>query len=191
MRNLSSLLGASALAFCCATTALAGDKAMIVMDASGSMWGQIDGKTKIEIARETLGDVLQSLPQDLELGLMAYGHREKGQCSDIQTIVAPGPNTARVIGAAVNKLNPKGKTPLAEAVTMAAERLRYTEDKATVILITDGLETCDADPCAVANSLEQNGIDFTAHVVGFGLSKEEGQQGACIAQNTGGIYKEA
>ncbi len=85
-------------------------------------------------------------------------------------------------------MSPKGKTPISDAVRQAAESLRYTEEKATVILITDGLETCDADPCAVASELEKAGVDFTAHVVGFGLSSEEGKQVACLAENTGGKY---
>ncbi len=57
-----------------------------------------------------------------------------------------------------------------------------------MILITDGIETCEADPCALATELENAGIDFTAHVVGFGLSNEEGRQIACLAENTGGKY---
>ena len=57
---------------------LAADRAIIVLDASGSMWGQIDGRPKVEIARETLRTVPQSVPADMELGLMAYGHRRKG-----------------------------------------------------------------------------------------------------------------
>jgi Ca-activated chloride channel family protein len=57
-----------------------------------------------------------------------------------------------------------------------------------VILITDGLETCKADPCALGKELEESGVDFTAHVVGFGLSAEEGKQVACLAENTGGRY---
>jgi Ca-activated chloride channel family protein len=81
-----------------------------------------------------------------------------------------------------------GKTPLTDAVKQAAEALRYTEDKATVILITDGLETCSGDPCALGKELEQSGIDFSAHVVGFGLTAEEGRQIACLADNTGGKY---
>src|SRR5690606_17557093 len=68
---------------------------------------------------------------------------------------------------------------------------RYGEEKATVILITDGLETCNADPCALARELESGGVDFTAHVVGFGLSPEEGQQVACLADETGGKYIQA
>ena len=59
------------------------------------MWGQIDGKPKLEIARDTLRTVLQTMPADLELGLMAYGHREKGTCDDIELIVPPAAGTRR------------------------------------------------------------------------------------------------
>ena len=104
------------------------------------MWGQIEGTPKISIAREVLGSVLTDLPSDLSLGLMAYGHREKGNCSDIELIIAPAPGSAAEIVGTAEGISPKGKTPLSAAVRMAAEQLRYTEDKATVILITDGLE---------------------------------------------------
>jgi Ca-activated chloride channel family protein len=82
-----------------------------------------------------------------------------------------------------------GKTPLTEAVRRAAAELKSTEEKATVILITDGIETCEADPCALGAELEASGVDFTAHVVGFGLTaEEEGKAVACLAENTGGKY---
>lgn len=169
----------------------AADRAIVVLDASGSMWGQIDGKPKLEIARETLKSVLQTIPADMELGLMAYGHREKGSCDDIELVVPPAKGTAGAISAAADSMKFLGKTPLSAAVKKAAEDLKYTEDKATVILITDGLETCNADPCAVGKELEQSGVDFTAHVVGFGLTAEEGKQVACLAENTGGKYIQA
>ena len=178
----------AALLLCAATVAQAADRAIIVLDASGSMWGQIDGQAKITIARQTLRNVLKSIPPTLELGLMAYGHREKGSCSDIQLIVPPAAGTSGAIAAAADGLNPLGKTPLTEAVRQAAAALKFTENKATVILITDGIETCDADPCAVAAELEKEGVDLTVHVVGFGLSASEGKQVACIAKNTGGKY---
>ena len=186
-----SLAAFAATAFISSYAAQANDKAVIVLDASGSMWGQIDGKTKIEIARETLSGVLDTLPAGLDLGLVAYGHREKGNCSDIEEIVAPGPDSRQSIRDAVGKLNPKGKTPIADSVKAAAEALRFTEDKATVIVITDGIETCSADPCALASELDKMGVDFTAHVIGFGLSEEEGRQVACLAENTGGKYLQA
>lgn len=187
MRGLLALF----LALSMAGAAMAADKAIIVLDASGSMWGQIGGKPKLEIARETLRTVLQSVPADLELGLMAYGHREKGNCQDIQLIVPPAAGTGAAISDAADHLQFLGKTPLTAAVEQAADDLKYTEDKATVILITDGIETCDADPCAVGRKLEESGVDFTAHVVGFGLTADEGRQVACLAESTGGKYIQA
>ena len=65
-------------------------KSILVLDASGSMWGQIDGVAKITIAQGVVGDLLSSLPETQALGLTAYGHRTKGDCTDIQTLVEPG-----------------------------------------------------------------------------------------------------
>jgi Ca-activated chloride channel family protein len=173
------------------SAAFSADKTIIVLDASGSMWGQIDGKSKMEIARDTLDTVLKSVPPGNELGLIVYGHREKGSCDDIELAVPPKANSAGEISAFARQVNPKGKTPISKAVREAAEALKYTEEKATVVLVTDGLETCEADPCAVASELEKNGVDFTAHVVGFGLTAEEGKKVACLAENTGGKYFQA
>ncbi|MCC6520331.1 MAG: VWA domain-containing protein [Tabrizicola sp.] len=170
---------------------LAEGKSIIVLDASGSMWGQIDGRPKLEIAREALGSVLSGLDPATEIGLMAYGHREKGSCADIELVVPPAPGTAQAITDAANTMKFLGKTPLTEAVRRAAADLKSTEEKATVILITDGIETCEADPCALGAELEASGVDFTAHVVGFGLTAEEGATVACLAKNTGGSYIEA
>ena len=173
------------------TPLLAEGKSIIVLDASGSMWGQIDGRAKLEIAREALGAVLSEMPPEAELGLMAYGHREKGSCSDIQLVIPPAQGTAQAITDAANAMKFLGKTPLTEAVRQAAGELKSTEEKATVILITDGIETCEADPCALGAELEASGVDFTAHVVGFGLTAEEGATVACLAENTGGKYIQA
>jgi Ca-activated chloride channel homolog len=174
-----------------ATPLLADGKSIIVLDASGSMWGQIEGRAKLEIAREALGSVLAEMPADTEMGLMAYGHREKGSCSDIELVVPPATGTAQAITDAAQAMKFLGKTPLTEAVRQAASTLKSTEAKATVILITDGIETCEADPCALGAELEASGVDFTAHVVGFGLTTEEGATVACLAENTGGKYIEA
>ncbi len=164
---------------------------IIVMDGSGSMWGQINGKAKLEIARETVGSVLATLPADQVLGLMAYGHRSKGSCDDIELIVPPAKGSAQAVQKAVNEMKFLGMTPLSAAVRKAAEALRFTEQDATVVLVTDGLETCNADPCALGKELEAAGLKFTAHVIGFGVAKEQGAQLACLAENTGGKYLQA
>ncbi|MCU0827065.1 MAG: VWA domain-containing protein [Tabrizicola sp.] len=178
-------------AFVTPIAAFAEGKSIIVLDASGSMWGQIDGRAKLEIAREALGSVLSGIDPATEIGLMAYGHREKGSCEDIELVVPPGAGTAQAITDAANAMKFLGKTPLSEAVKRAAAELKSTEEAATVILITDGIETCEADPCALGAELEASGVNFTAHVVGFGLTEEEGQAVACLAENTGGKYIQA
>jgi Ca-activated chloride channel family protein len=190
---LRPVLLASAVSLVGATTASAAEppRTLIVMDGSGSMWGQIDGRAKLEIARETVAQVIGTLPAQQELGLIAYGHRSKGDCADIELIVPPAAGTADAVLQAVNSMRFLGKTPLSEAVRQAAAALRYTEAAATVVLVTDGLETCAADPCAVAAELERSGVDFTAHVIGFGLTDAEGAQVACLAENTGGRYLQA
>ncbi|TIT71797.1 MAG: hypothetical protein E5W56_21360, partial [Mesorhizobium sp.] len=106
----------------------------------------------------------------------AYGHRQKGSCEDIELIVPPQAGSASAISAAADSMKFLGKTPLTAAVKQAAEALKYTEDKATVVLITDGLETCGGDPCALGKELKETGVDFTADVVGFGLTADEGKQ---------------
>ncbi len=188
-RTHRSIAGLLALALTPAFAASPNDgQVMIVLDGSGSMWGQIEGKPKLEIARETLSAVLADTPAGTELGLLAYGHRSKGDCKDIELVVPAGTGTAPAIGKAAADMKFLGMTPLSDAVAQAAREMRHTERRATVVLITDGLETCKADPCAVGKALEESGVDFTAHVVGFGLSAEEGKQVACLAEATGGRY---
>ncbi|KAG1650293.1 Dimethlysulfonioproprionate lyase DddP [Nymphon striatum] len=77
---------------------------------------------------------------------------------------------------------------LSASIRMAANELKFTEDNATVILISDGKETCNADPCGTAAELEKLGVNFTAHVIGFGVDKSTTKQLQCIADNTGGKY---
>jgi hypothetical protein len=164
------------------------DKAMLVLDSSGSMNAQINGKTKIQIAREVVNGLVEGWPQNTDLGLIAYGHREKDNCGDIQTLVQPVSNSWPAIKAAVGDIAAKGKTPITDAVRAAARELHSEEGKATVILVSDGLETCNADPCAAAAELEKAGVDFTVHVVGFGTTAEENRQLQCIADKTGGRF---
>ena len=184
--------GLAALTLSLAAPALAQERqnTILVLDASGSMWGQIDGVNKITIAREVVAEILLDFPVDQNLGFVTYGHRERGQCSDIETVVAPAPGTADEIARIVNELNPRGMTPMTDAVIAAAQALRHTEQAATVILVSDGIETCNPDPCAAARALEAVGVDFTAHVIGFDVSGEAEalMQMQCIAEETGGRF---
>ena len=194
--RLRAALLAVSMTLATATTAAAQDEGrdvMVVLDASGSMWGQIDGISKIEIARDTFGVLSQDWQAlGVRAGLIAYGHRRRGDCSDIELISEPSVAAAGAMGAAVRGLTPLGKTPITDALRRAASVLRSTEDAATVVLLSDGRETCEADPCAAAAELEAAGIDFTVHVIGFDIeAAEDVAQLRCIADATGGRYFDA
>jgi Ca-activated chloride channel family protein len=165
--------------------------AMLILDASGSMWGEIDGVDKIVIAREVIGEMIENWDENTSLGLMAYGHHRKGDCNDIELLLSPGALDRETFIDKVNGLSPVGMTPLTEAVKRAAEALNYTENRATVILVSDGEETCNLDPCATGKALEKAGIDFTAHIIGFDVTEEQAVGLKCLAAETGGMYLEA
>ncbi|MGB0959180.1 MAG: vWA domain-containing protein [Halocynthiibacter sp.] len=166
---------------------------MFVFDASGSMWGQVDGVAKIDIARRVFSDISKNWTVSQQaVGLIAYGHRRKGDCSDIELLQSPSVDAAHSVATQVQGLIPRGKTPLSQAVRMAAEELKYTENAATVVLLSDGKETCDLDPCAVGAELEKLGVNFTAHVIGFDIREETDKlQLQCLADKTGGTYVDA
>ena len=163
---------------------------ILVLDASGSMWGHLlDDQPKIAAAKQVVRDLLQDWDPNVNLGVTVYGHRQKGACDDIEPMVGVGPVDASAIMKRVDAIQPKGKTPMTEAIRRAAAELKYTESKASVILVSDGEETCDADPCAAAKQLEQAGVDLTVHTVGFDVVEKKGKdQLRCMAENTGGRF---
>lgn len=203
MRTLGKILQPLAVLLAAATTSLpavaaetgaspdAPSRAILVLDGSGSMWGRIGETPKITIAQTVIRDLMKDWDTSVELGITAYGHREKGNCADIETLVPVGPIDRNTVMSAVKGISPKGKTPLTDAVRQAAKALRHTEERATIILVSDGLETCNADPCAAAQELEASGVDFTVHVVGFDLNDEEKAKLQCMADNTGGKFLSA
>src|ERR1700754_2822804 len=85
--------------------------AILILDASGSMWGQVDGQTKISAARAAVDTILRKWKPSDRLGLIAYGHRSKGDCKDIELLAPVSTFDPAAIKKAVNALNPKGKTP--------------------------------------------------------------------------------
>jgi len=188
MRRTLAVVLLAAFGGLAAPVAAQSSNVTIVYDVSGSMWGQIDGVAKVTIAREVLGTLLEDWPEGRNLGVIAYGHRREGDCTDIEQVVPLGPLDAAATRARINALMPRGRTPLTASVRMAAESMRYQDEPATVILVTDGLETCNADPCALAEELARAGVNFTAHVVGFDVAEGDRDQIACIAEATGGLF---
>jgi Ca-activated chloride channel family protein len=165
-----------------------GARVFLVLDASGSMWGRVGNQTKIEVARETIRTLLKDWrPQD-QLGLVTYGHRRKGDCGDIEVLKQVGPVDATALMGQVNGIVPKGMTPMTASVKMAAEQLEASEGITSVILVSDGVETCNADPCAVAAALKKADVRLVVHTVGFDVQDRQAvRQLECMAAATGGL----
>jgi len=194
MRGRLKTFGRAALVVAVASLAVplvaqeADSASILIYDASGSMWGQLDGGiSKVEIAREVIGDFFVSRDNSIPLGVIAYGHNRRGDCSDIEVVANVGINDPVGLSSSLNRLNPRGMTPITDSLSLAASMIPPTAESADIILVTDGLETCEADPCALAAQLAEEGIAIRAHVVGFGLTREEGEVMSCVADATGGL----
>jgi Ca-activated chloride channel family protein len=166
-------------------------KCMIVLDASNSMSGYRKGKLKMRIAQEVIADLVANLPNNLDLGLVVYGHRKKADCDDIELMIPPGPVNRNAFMSVVNSIRANGKTPLTNSLLFTADALEYTNGVSSLILVTDGLETCAADPCEAARTLEAANVQFTAHLIAFDLSAAQAQKIKCIADETGGQFLES
>jgi len=176
-------------AFGLATSAAwASEEAMLIFDASRSMWGQIDGKNRIVIARDVLGKAFQRYESRFKLGIMAYGNRSSSNCGDINHIRPVGRIRPASYAKALRRINPRGKTPIARAIRLGASALDYKNKKATLILMSDGLDNCNGNPCAMARKLEEGANFLTIHVIAFSMPKEDQPGLACIARNTGGRF---
>ncbi|MBR0653620.1 vWA domain-containing protein [Plastoroseomonas arctica] len=171
------------------SSAARAQETVIIFDASGSMWGRIDGRTKIEIAREAARTLYGALPPGGRVGLMAYGHRRANDCGDIEMLVPLGALDAARLAGATDAMVPRGRTPITESLRQAATALDVARRGGTVILVTDGIETCEGDPCALAAELERSNAAFTIHVVGFDLrTPAERARVSCLAERTGGRF---
>ena len=175
------------------------DDAMLVFDGSGSMATRgyhAGAASRIDEARQALSRSLPSIPQERRIGLLTYGPGKlRGMCVNIHLRLSPTPGAASAIAAEVDRMEPFGDTPMTAAVEAAADVLRHETRASTIVLITDGEETCGGAVCATAKRLADTGVRTVIHVVDFRRVEAEGisappaeQAPACMAHQTGGLY---
>lgn len=105
---------------------------LLILDASGSMWGRVEGEEKIVIARRVLKDLASKLADGSEVGLIAYDHRREGDCADIETVVPVGRLNRTRLASKVEGLNPKGKTPITQSIEQAIAAVEGRPDRIVV-----------------------------------------------------------
>ncbi|THB80634.1 MAG: VWA domain-containing protein [Desulfobacteraceae bacterium] len=160
---------------------------LFILDCSGSMWGRVDNQPKINAAKSVLTELLDQVPEEMEIGLLVYGHRRKKDCGDIELVAGLGSPKENLF-AALSRLNAKGKTPIESALIETTEVFKSQNSEKTAILISDGIETCGGDPCTTLDDLKKQGINITVHVVGFQVDTQAAAQLNCIAEKGDGRY---
>jgi hypothetical protein len=167
----------------------------IIMDASNSMWGQIAGEAKITIARKVLTQIIDGLPDAMNVGLRVYGHRyglnDPKACTDTELLVPIGPVAKAQLVDTVNKIQLKGKTPLVISVLEAIKDFDKTPN-GTIILVTDGIESCNGDIKSIAPAIKAAGLELEVNIVGFDIKEKEARaELESIAKSTQGRYLDA
>ncbi|MGY4720036.1 vWA domain-containing protein [Naumannella cuiyingiana] len=169
---------------------------LMVLDSSGSMNEPAgDDRSKIDAAKTALTSVADSLPADAQVGMRVYGATvfsadDPGACEDSQLVVPIGTGNAAALKAEIAKYKPFGETPMAYALEQAAKDLGG-EGRRSILLVSDGEETCAPDPCKVAQQIADRGIDLRIDVVGFQVSGQAREQLECIADKGRGGYYDA
>ncbi|HER07446.1 MAG TPA: VWA domain-containing protein [Bacteroides sp.] len=147
---------------------------LFIMDASNSMAGQWEGGRKFDIARNILMDMVDSLEgnPNVEMALRIYGHQSPvppQDCNDTKLEVPFSPNNAARIRQKLKVINPKGTTPIAHSLEVSPGDFPPCSNcRNIILLITDGIEACDGDPCEVSRQLQKEGIILRPFVIGIG-----------------------
>lgn len=177
-----------------------GINTMLVLDSSGSMRADAGGERKIDVAEDALERFATSTPDRYDLGLVVYGHvgssseaDKERSCAGVETAGALGEVDYTNLSDTLDRYNPRGYTPIARSIDEASKAFAGREgDVNRVVLVTDGLETCDGDPVAAARALKASGVQVTVDVVGFDISKSSDAQALRdIAEASGGSYTDA
>lgn len=164
----------------------------VILDGSGSMWGQLsDGTHKITAAKEVIRLFSADDYAGRELALRVYGHRRKGDCSDSELVVPFSPPDQAIdrMNDFAQGVNPKGKTPISRSLRAALED--FAGRPGEVILVSDGIETCEEDPCALVRQWRAQDVQIRVHVVGLGLVDKERAAMQCISEAAGTQYRDA
>jgi Ca-activated chloride channel family protein len=170
-------------------------KVELVLDVSGSMRARdIDGQSRMSAAKQAFDDVLDSVPQGVELGIRTLGADYPGNdrrtgCKDTRQLYPVGALDRTEAKTAVATLQPTGWTPIGPALLAAADDLKGGAGTRRLVLITDGEDTCGPlNPCDVARDIAAKGIHLVIDTLGLIPDAHTRNQLSCIAEATGGTY---
>lgn len=147
----------------------------LIVDYSGSMNAKMkDGSTKVASAKKCVTELIDKLPNDLNVALVVYGVSKARGCEDIDIVQPLGPINKATLKMKISGFNATGMTPIARSLTKAGEELKKAKGGSAIVLVTDGAESCHGDPAGVAAKLAAEfGVKFGISVIGFGIEARE------------------
>lgn len=172
---------------------------MLIVDLSGSMLAEdVGGGSRLDAAKAAASELVDSVPDDAQLGLMVYGQQESSApenqeagCKDIQVISPVGKGDKSKMKQDIAGFAASGYTPIGNSLRSAADELGK-EGERSIILVSDGIDTCAPPPvCEVAKELGGAGYGLTIHTVGFKVDEAARAELECVAQATGGEFRTA
>lgn len=197
MKKIMIVLVSFCLCAVFAKGAVASERVEFILDVSGSMNSLIGAEKKIAIARKALTAAISETPDGSVAALRLYGHRipktQKAEsCKDSELAIPFGPINKPQFLAALNKAEPLGQTPIAYSLELAGADFGNPGDEtATIIVVSDGEETCGGDPVAIAKALIAKGLKLKVHTIGFDVDPKTRAQLEALAAATGGKYRDA
>jgi len=160
---------------------------ILILDSSGSMSDRMNGSTRMQIAVRELESFVKSLPESTELGLVAYGNRIPG-CSSARLYSSLKRNNSSEILAKLPLFYPAGSTPIAKTLELVSQHILHNQKKTEIILISDGIESCDGDPIKEIREIRKKNPNVILHVLGLNVPKNEEKELEALAQIGSGKY---
>lgn len=195
LATLTAGLGTALPAAADETPTKASPKVELVLDVSGSMRTRdIDGQSRMTAAKQAFNEVLDAVPEQVQLGIRTLGADYPGDdrkvgCKDTKQLYPVGPLDRVEAKTAVATLAPTGWTPIGPALLGAADDLEGGDSTRRIVLISDGEDTCGPlDPCEVARDIAARGIHLVIDTLGLVPNAKIREQLTCIAEATGGTY---
>jgi hypothetical protein len=164
---------------------------LILLDGSASMvdaWHE--KKPRIKAAQDVIMAIMDSVykvNKDVEFGLRVFGHQHsvtEKYCYDTKNEVTFSKDNKDQMYLRLNDIKPYGITPIAYSIMKAAEDDMVDEQKYvySLILITDGGESCNGDICDVVKTLLEKKIYFKPYIISLFKSATLAEVYSCMGQ---------
>ncbi len=196
-RTLAFLFSSMLLSICTAAQAQESRSIALILDASGSMNAKLaGGGTRIEAAKAAVAQFLAKLDPGVRIAYRVYGHQSPTKdknCRDTELMVgfgAAGANRDAIL-AKTQVVRAQGYTPITYVIQLAAADVGKEPGTRAIVLVSDGRETCEGDPCAAAKALAAVDAKLVIHTIGFNVDTAARYQLQCIARVGRGTYSDA